>query len=136
MGKNAGNTPKPTYSDLVKAIESHNIQAVIGLIDAGADVNQPNGAGVTPLIVAVRHVDKFDIIRLLVESGARVTAIDKASRSVTDRIEVPPEPPEHLENEHEAWTYSDEAFVMRYLLEKQRLELGVKGADDHHDASA
>lgn len=136
MNKNSVHPGSVSYSDLVKAIKQRDVQAVRVMIEAGIDVNQPDGGGVTPLIVAVRHVSEFDIIRLLVENGARVAVKDNTGRAVIDRIVIPPEPPEHFENEHEAWTFSDEAFVMRYLLEKQRLELGVKGVDDQHDASA
>ncbi|MHB1356915.1 MAG: ankyrin repeat domain-containing protein [Anaerolineae bacterium] len=127
MGSNGVKPDKPTFSDLIKAIKTHDTRAVLDLIAAGADVNQPNGAGVTPLMVAVEYVEEFDIIRTLVERSARVTAKDKSGKSVIDRIEIPPAPPEEHENAYEAWAHSDEGFVLMYLLRKQREEWVAAG---------
>lgn len=128
QGANSGGFSR---SDLVAAIKRADTHAVRAMIEAGVDVNEPDGAGVTPLMVAVRHVSEYEIIWLLVDNGAKVAVRDRSGRSAIDRIEVPPEPPEHFENAHEAWTHSDEAFVIGHLMEAQRRELSAAGGD--HD---
>jgi hypothetical protein len=134
MRQNTQKPGKPTYDDLSKAIENHDLALVQELLAAGADVNQANGQGITPLMVAVRDLTEFDIIKLLVDYGARISARDRAGRSAIDRIEIPPEPADDHENAHEAWTHSDEAFVMLFLAAKEREELAQAYAREDREA--
>lgn len=58
-------------STLFKAITDQNGEAVQAALDAGADVNSVNDAGVSPLFAAVQQ-QSLDISRLLVARGANV----------------------------------------------------------------
>lgn len=60
---------------LVEAIKAENVQAVEILVKAGADVNQLDYVGYTPLLHAVRT--SLEIITVLKEAGADLNALDK-----------------------------------------------------------
>jgi len=53
---------------LLVAIIGGNIEKVKELISNGADVNEENGQGISPVEVAIR-VDKIDIVKLLLSKG-------------------------------------------------------------------
>ncbi|MFZ1741377.1 MAG: ankyrin repeat domain-containing protein [Pontixanthobacter sp.] len=58
-------------------------EAVEALIDAGANVDDPNVAGETPLISAV-HRNDIAMVRLLLSKGANLDRKDNSGRSARD----------------------------------------------------
>lgn len=67
-----GASPVP----LADAAERHDVAAVRSLLTGGADVNQPQPGGMTPLHWAVYH-DNLELTRSLVEAGAKVTCVTR-----------------------------------------------------------
>lgn len=68
------------YQDDEKEIKiAQNIEIVKQLIDAGADVNQANAHGTTPLLCAVEF-GRPELVKLLLESGAKTNVRDSQSR--------------------------------------------------------
>jgi hypothetical protein len=110
-----------SINQILEAVRKNDLEQIQAYLQAGGDVNACDSKGITPLMVAVKQVEAFDMIRCLVEAGAAIDACDKTGRSVVERIPIPPEPPEAWENGHEAWMHCDELFVIRYLLDQQRL---------------
>jgi hypothetical protein len=104
---------------VLEAVKNNALAQVQAYLQVGGEVNACDSRGITPLMVAVLNVEAFDMIHLLVNAGADMDARDQSGRSVIERISIPPEPPETWENGHEAWMYSDECFVVRYLLEQR-----------------
>ena len=105
-------------NQVLEAVRKNDLEQVQAYLQAGGDVNACDSRGITPLMVAVRQVESFDMILCLVEAGADMDACDKTGRSVIERISIPPEPPETWENGHEAWMHCDELFVIHYLERK------------------
>ena len=81
-------------SPLHRAVRTRSVAAVRALLDGGADSARPNKTGSTPLHLAVQttgrggsgsahaRAQQADIVRLLLERGARVTDEDGRGRSV------------------------------------------------------
>ena len=79
---------------LHRAVRTRSLAATRALLDGGAAPNQPNKAGSTPLHLAVQNTGRggsgspqareqqAGIIRLLLERGAHVTALDGRGKSV------------------------------------------------------
>jgi hypothetical protein len=77
-----------------RAVRTRSVAALRALLDGGANPRQPNKAGSTPLHLAVQNTGRggsgsqdareqqADIIRLLLERGARVTDRDGQGRTV------------------------------------------------------
>ncbi|AGC49041.1 ankyrin [Myxococcus stipitatus DSM 14675] len=77
----AGNTP------LIEAASSRNLQLVDALLEAGADVNRPGEAEVTPLLAALRGGQPVELA--LVERLLKAKAdINKAGQSRTPLMEA------------------------------------------------
>jgi len=62
-------------SPLADAIMSGDRTAALRLIDGGADINEPQGDGTTPLHWAVYQIDQ-DLVAMLLERGAEPDAIN------------------------------------------------------------
>lgn len=62
---------KPAPGELTKAVENGQIELVRQYLDRGADVDERNQYGNTPLFKAA-HKGYVDIVRLLLERGAGV----------------------------------------------------------------
>jgi ankyrin repeat protein len=61
------------------ALALHDLERVIILLDAGADINGKQGYNITPLMIASRDPEFFteiDTMRFLLDRGAKVTYID------------------------------------------------------------
>jgi ankyrin repeat protein len=56
-------------SDLVRAIRDDDIGAVKSLLQEGADVNELDSSGDTPLFAAARR-ENFEMMRVLLDNGA------------------------------------------------------------------
>jgi ankyrin repeat protein len=81
-------------SPLHRAVRTRSLAAVRALLDGGADLRRPNKAGSTPLHLAVQTTGRggsgspqareqqADIVRLLLERGARATDQDGRGNSV------------------------------------------------------
>jgi ankyrin repeat protein len=81
-------------SPLHRAVRTRSLPAVRSLVDGGADPRRPNRAGSTPLHLAVQTTGRggsgsrqareqqADIVRLLLERGARATDEDGRGKSV------------------------------------------------------
>lgn len=65
---------------LLYATRSGCYRCAVALVDAGADVNQPNPDGVTPLINALDN-KRFDIAMFLLDRGANAHAWDMSGRT-------------------------------------------------------
>ncbi|MEP6491786.1 MAG: ankyrin repeat domain-containing protein [bacterium] len=60
------------------AVRQGNLEAVVALLDGGADINQPSaGDGTTPLLLAAIN-GQFDVALKLVERGANVNLLSTA----------------------------------------------------------
>jgi len=64
------------------AIMNENIDEVQLQLDAGADVNEENSIGYTPLHYAA-GVGRIDILELLIEHGANINATDSSNKGAT-----------------------------------------------------
>ena len=106
--------PHDANRELLDAVARGELKDVQRTVEAGADVNARDGRGETVLMRAVRRADS-EIVQCLVEHGADVAAQDRAGRTALEYLTFPPEPPEHWENEHEAWTHSEESYIAAYL---------------------
>jgi ankyrin repeat protein len=63
----------------------NNISRIEMLISAGADVNQPDRYGVTPLTYTVKGGDsRSPLVKLLIDSGANVNARDDNGKTALD----------------------------------------------------
>ncbi len=83
---------------LHRAVRSRCAAAVGALLSLGADVRRKNGSGSTPLHLAVQttgrggsgslaaHGEQFEIIRLLIEHGARWTDRNARGKTVAESI--------------------------------------------------
>lgn len=58
-------------NELIDAVEQGDVVQVRALLSEGADVNQTNNAGMTP-IYAATCLERMDIMRFLVDSGANI----------------------------------------------------------------
>jgi hypothetical protein len=114
---------KVLEAELFAAIRRSDLEQVKALVARGVNVNARGRNGNTPLMMAARNPSEFDMIRLLVESGALIKVRNNANKTVLDQIAIPPAPPETWENGYEAWTHCDEIFVLRYLMEKSKNEV-------------
>jgi hypothetical protein len=114
---------KVLEAELFAAIRRNDLEQVKALVARGVNVNARGRNGNTPLMMAARNPSEFDLIRLLVESGALIKVRNNANKTVLDQIAIPPAPPETWENEHESWSHCDESFVMRYLIERSKNEV-------------
>ena len=114
MSRGAETMPHNANRDLLDAIAGGGLQDVQRAVEAGADVNARDRHGQTALMHAVRRADS-EIVQYLVEHGADVAARSPGGRTALDCLTFPPEPPEHWENEHEAWTHSEESYIAGYL---------------------
>ena len=74
-GCGGGDTEPNRESGLFAATRSGDVQAVRSLVAAGADVNERDGAGRTPLIVAAQE-RMTAAARALLDAGADVSAAD------------------------------------------------------------
>jgi uncharacterized protein len=63
-------------TDLDRAVRSGDSRGVLAAIEAGADIQQGNAHGITPLMAAAR-ASQAEVAELLVDRGARVRARDK-----------------------------------------------------------
>jgi hypothetical protein len=114
---------KVLEAELFAAIRRNDLEQVKALVARGVNVNARGRNGNTPLMMAARNPSGFDMIRLLVESGALIKVRNNANKTVLDQIAIPPAPPETWENEYESWSHCDESFVMRYLIERSKNEV-------------
>ena len=64
------------------AIMNENIDEVQLQLAAGADVNEENSIGYTPLHYAA-GVGRIDIVELLIEHGANINATDSSNKGAT-----------------------------------------------------
>lgn len=79
------------WSPLIVASFNQSINAVMLLLDWGADPNEPNRNGTTPLMYAkTKLVNRPDgdyaILRKLVEAGADISRADAYGRSILDYV--------------------------------------------------
>jgi uncharacterized protein len=68
------------FTALLYAVRENCLECVKRLLDAGADINQPDPDNVTPLILAFINL-RFDIAKYLVERGADVNQWDYWGRT-------------------------------------------------------
>jgi ankyrin repeat protein len=64
------------YAPILYEVDEENIQRVEELLNKGADINEPDIIGQTPLIKASLNYN-FEMIKLLLSRGADVNIIDK-----------------------------------------------------------
>jgi len=69
-------TKQAQAKTLHKAVSDGNIELIKSLISSGADVNEQNNWGWTPLYTAVA-IDQGDIVKLLIDKGANVDTPSK-----------------------------------------------------------
>jgi uncharacterized protein len=65
---------------LMKAVRKDDVAAVKGLIAAGVNVSEPDANGDAPLVMAA-YEGHTEIVRLLLEAGADVTAVDPGMKA-------------------------------------------------------
>ncbi|NDJ63160.1 MAG: ankyrin repeat domain-containing protein [Chloroflexi bacterium] len=65
---------------LMQAVTNNDLATARQLIEAGADVNEPDSGGNAPLITAA-YQGHTDMTRLLLENGADVTAVDPGMKA-------------------------------------------------------
>jgi ankyrin repeat protein len=94
VGADPGAADRSGVAALHRAVRTRSLAAVRALLDGGADLRQANKTGSTPLHLAVQNTGRggtdsphareqqADIIRLLLERGARVTGRDGQGRTV------------------------------------------------------
>ncbi len=70
-------------TELIKAIKNNEREKLLALLKAGADVNDQDKQGMTPLMVAVQHAH-YELINDVIEQGARTDIKDKKGRTVFD----------------------------------------------------
>jgi len=69
-------TTELTRTALMDAVEDDNLEMIIALLDAGAEVDARDKAGETALLMASER--QLDVVNLLLARGAKVNAKDKA----------------------------------------------------------
>jgi len=72
--------PTGGLTALLYATRSGCYRCAVGIVEAGANVDQPNPDGVTPLINALDN-QNFDIAMYLIDQGARVDVWDMTGRT-------------------------------------------------------
>lgn len=85
------NTQYQGKSALTKAItlSDHNAKAIVELLlQHGADPDHVDASGMTPLVVA-KYVNNPDIVLLLLQYGARVTAAKELKEEKKHKIKCP-----------------------------------------------
>ena len=70
--------PRGGSTPLMHAAAVGSVEAMTRLLDAKADANAANAAGITPLMIAATDIGK---VRLLLERGADVNAVSKRGRT-------------------------------------------------------
>lgn len=68
---------------LHKAVEENHRAAVRAILGVGADVNEADRNGETPVFAAVRN-GNLEMVRLLIEWNASVDVVNRRHQSVTD----------------------------------------------------
>ncbi|MCM8531030.1 MAG: ankyrin repeat domain-containing protein [Lentisphaeraceae bacterium] len=66
--------------ELIKAVKDERMQEIFKLISAGADVNEADDFGKSPLHYALN----VQVVKLLISSGAEVNAKDKHGKTPLD----------------------------------------------------
>ena len=94
MGADPNALDSAGVAPLHRAVRTRSLEAVRALLDGGAEVRQPNKAGSTPLHLAVQTTGRggsgsshareqqADIVKLLLERGAKLTDQDGRGRKV------------------------------------------------------
>lgn len=94
VGANPNAVDNAGVAPLHRAVRTRSLAAVRALVDGGADARRPSKAGSTPLHLAVQTTGRggsgsprareqqADIVRLLLERGARATDHDGRGKSV------------------------------------------------------
>ena len=72
--------PTGGLTALLYATRSGCYRCAVAIVEAGADINQPNPDGVTPLINAIDN-KSFDIAMYLIDQGAKVDVWDMTGRT-------------------------------------------------------
>jgi ankyrin repeat protein len=67
-------------SALMTAVRRNDVDAARALIAAGTDVDQLDASGDAPLVMAA-YLGHTDIVRLLLDAGADVTAVDPGMKA-------------------------------------------------------
>ncbi len=70
-------------AELIKAVKANEREKLLALLKAGADINEKDRQGMTPLMIAVQH-SNYQIINDLIDQGARTDIKDKKGRTVFD----------------------------------------------------
>jgi ankyrin repeat protein len=76
----------PDTTPLFDAVESGNLENVQNLLKAGASIDQKNGHGNTPLMIAVSTMGLDRIAYCLIQAGADFRVRDTEGRSVADIV--------------------------------------------------
>ncbi len=76
---------------LMLATLAQRTDSVAAMLEAGADPNLGNDAGLTPLLVAVQH-GQVEPVRLLLAAGARVDAVDRNGQGIEAYLAWHPSP--------------------------------------------
>lgn len=72
--------PTGGLTALLYATRSGCYRCAVAMVEAGADINQPNPDGITPLINALDN-KRFDIAMYLIDQGAKVNTWDMSGRT-------------------------------------------------------
>lgn len=67
-------------SEMMKAVKANDPERVQRLLDGGADVNALESNGDAPLVMAA-YLGHTDVVRVLLEAGADVTAVDPGMKA-------------------------------------------------------
>jgi ankyrin repeat protein len=67
-------------TELMQAVEDHDLERVRELLAGGADPSKLTRAGDAPLVMAA-YLGHSDIVRLLLEAGADITAVDPGMKA-------------------------------------------------------
>ena len=70
---------------LTHVVKNQNISAVAALVKAGADTNQFNRKGITP-ISAAAHKGNIEVMQLLIDGGALVNAINHSGSTALIQV--------------------------------------------------